>query len=168
MEPLATWSDMEEIQGCIRVLLEETTLPATAGSKPASAAREDAPAITVRDIDVRARPSPDASRASRGLTRRQAFQEAALLAARDYYAGVKRRPIIIARSAPLDVVVLLTVATLAQGMLPPVARCADPHCPRKWFVRRGKKRFCDGRCRVRLFVRRKRAVNRDRRKVNSA
>ncbi len=161
MRPAPTWGDVAEIQRCVRVLLEETTIPVTLGTKAATVAREDAPAITVRDLDVRARPSPAAASASRDLTPRQAFAEAAQVAARDYYAGVKRRPVIIARSAPLDVVMLLTVATLAQGPLPPVARCADPHCPRKWFIRRGKKRFCNDRCRVRAFVRAQRAEMRE-------
>ena len=68
---------------------------------------------------------------------------------------------IIARSNPFDIVMLLTSVMLTQNPLPPIARCADPQCPQKLFIRRGKRRFCHDRCRVRAFVRTQRAEMRE-------
>lgn len=161
MEPAPACGDIVEVQRCVLVLLEGTVIPASRPGAPA-AARVDQPAFTIRDLYVESSPpSPETVRVATGATGQVAFSIAATAKARDYFLGIKRRPIIIARSTAIDVVVFLATVTLTQGALPTVARCADPHCPRKWFIRRGKKRFCDDRCRVRAFVRAQRAEMRE-------
>lgn len=147
MRPLPTWADVAPIQEAVRVLLEGTTLP----GKPRAVARAADPAITVQDLRVAASSSA-ASIARASQTALREFRRVG--PDLDLYS-------ITATSAPLDVVMLLGVATLARGPVPPITRCADPHCPRKWFVARGKKRFCNSNCRVRAFVRAQRAAMRE-------
>lgn len=146
MRPRPTWDDITRIQRSVQVFLEGTVLP----GGPRAGAREDEPAITVQDLRVTASSSSSAvGKAVQAALRDFRPVQAAL----DVYS-------ITASSAPLDIVMLLTVATLAQGPFPPITRCGDPHCPRKWFVSRGKKRFCNDTCRVRAFVRVQRAAMR--------
>lgn len=139
MEPAPTWGDVPALQHSVRWLLEGILLPPRRPSGPS-------------DLDLLAA----------GKTETLERVEGADITIRNI--GVigqsrSRHGFVLVRSTPRDILRLLALGVVTRGdRLPAVARCGDPHCPRKWFVGRGKKRFCDDRCRVRVFVRRKRAA----------